>query len=739
MKPRPRQIDIAPLAVFVICLALALPLMTQAGLPASPNSRSEAARILAMEDNLQAGILYPRWAQHFHYGYGSPLPNYLAPLPYYMGGLTLLITQSDAAVSLKILLVGAIFLAGFGMFFAVRRLSGTLPAFIASLVYVLAPTTVYHLALTDINLPFLTAAAIFPWVLWGADRLLRSGDGRDFLLLALCVGFLVMSANLMGPLLLSMGMVWLLWRFFTVEEKRAPWWMLFSGAALGIGLATIYWLPAIIEWHEVRWLPIIEARDTLTLFDMIRPFGAVDFDLLNRSSTKTPGFAALILGVAGLWKSHRGPYLPFAVMALALMILALIPGGWLDDAARFPSLSRSDLMLPVTICCALLAASVIEKLPDRVWLRMALVAVGTVAAAYPILQARPFISIDTSRQGYLQAELNGAISGSFRDGQLLPASTRVLPDPSSALIDSFTGEVITKIERTGQMPRANLAVLQHSPTRDRLRVNLPGAIDLDVLTLHYPGWQARYQGGEIPLERRSNGLLRVQVPAGAGILDIHFAATPNRTAGTVITLASLLLVMTVSMIRRPLRAVATPIPSDEQTRDAIVVLLGLLVTLLIFVGRALPQQSHGLAQMTPLQINFASDVRLLGFELSQESTSPGDTLLMTVYLQAISADIPNYALRAALISTEDGQTLAESQVIAPGGWFSSEWPPDRTIQEHISLGIPSDAAPGSYQIALQLIGCESQANIGACEAPFALLSFDARGRPLGDTPEISIR
>jgi hypothetical protein len=112
---------------------------------------------------------------------------------------------------------------------------------------------------------------------------------------------------------------------------------------------------------------------------------------------------------------------------------------------------------------------------------------------------------------------------------------------------------------------------------------------------------------------------------------------------------------------------------------------------------------------------------------------------MTVYLQAISADIPNYTLRAALISTEDGQTLAESQVIAPGGWFSSEWPPDRTIQEHISLGIPSDAAPGSYQIALQLIGCESQANIGACEAPFALLSFDARGRPLGDTPEISIR
>jgi hypothetical protein len=171
------------------------------------------------------------------------------------------------------------------------------------------------------------------------------------------------------------------------------------------------------------------------------------------------------------------------------------------------------------------------------------------------------------------------------------------------------------------------------------------------------------------------------------------------------------------------------------------VALSLLVIGLILLGRSAPSQHDDLAGMTPLEINFASDVSLLGFRLPEDNIAPGETLSLTVYLQALRGDLPNYTLRVALVDA--GQTLAEAQHIAADGWFSSEWPSDRYLRYDLRLDVPLGAEATSARIEVQLLGCETTAYIAACEAPFALLSFDSRGRPLGDSitlaPEISIR
>jgi hypothetical protein len=105
MRPHPRKPDYALLAMFLLCCVVALPWLTQDGLPNTPSTQIELARIAETADSFETGVIYPRWASHFHFGYGSPVFNYLAPAPHYLGGLHLLLTQTTPTISLKTLMV----------------------------------------------------------------------------------------------------------------------------------------------------------------------------------------------------------------------------------------------------------------------------------------------------------------------------------------------------------------------------------------------------------------------------------------------------------------------------------------------------------------------------------------------------------------------------------------------------------------------------------------------------------
>src|SRR5216683_752529 len=95
MRPRRFAPDWGLLIVLGFSLILIAPLVLRPGLPQDTDAELNEYRSLEVARLVQSGTLYSRWAPDFNEEYGSPLFNYLAPLPHYLAGYHQAITETD--------------------------------------------------------------------------------------------------------------------------------------------------------------------------------------------------------------------------------------------------------------------------------------------------------------------------------------------------------------------------------------------------------------------------------------------------------------------------------------------------------------------------------------------------------------------------------------------------------------------------------------------------------------------
>src|SRR6185503_14611113 len=73
----------------------------------------------------------------------------------------------------------------------------------------------------------------------------------------------------------------------------------------------------------------------------------------------------------------------------------------------------------------------------------------------------------------------------------------------------------------------------------RFALSLPNPVTLTLELLYFPGWQATLDNTPIAVEPHpGNGLLDVQLPAGAHVLTVHFGETPLRLLADIISIIS---------------------------------------------------------------------------------------------------------------------------------------------------------------------------------------------------------
>ncbi|MBZ0307643.1 MAG: hypothetical protein K8I82_16365, partial [Anaerolineae bacterium] len=339
LRPRPSRFDYVLFGVMLLCLVVAWPWLRSSGIPNSMGAWESIFRISEVTENLQSGDLYPRWASHYHYSYGSPVFNYLAPAPHYLGGLHYLLSQASPRLSLKLLMVISILMAGTGMFCFGRRRWGTLAGFCAALVYLLAPPLLLTLPYITVDLPLLLAAGVFPCLLWSLDRVLTYGNGRDMAVLSLLTGLQLTTHNSIGVIFLSITFLWLCWMGF-IEKNH--FLRALSGLITGIGLAAIYWLPACLERSEIHWLVTENIRRPLRLSEVLGLLPVQDFLVFNPDTPASLGLATWGLFLLGslaclgelVFSSTRKkmlPVLPFMLTAPALVWTATTyQNEWLD-------------------------------------------------------------------------------------------------------------------------------------------------------------------------------------------------------------------------------------------------------------------------------------------------------------------------------------------------------------------------------------------------------------------------
>ena len=126
--------------LFLLIIISIFPILTlfHPGLPITHDGEDHVARIANFYQDLQNGILIPRWASNLNWGYGHPILEFLYPLPSYIASLFHAMGFSFIDATKAVYIIG-IFFSGICMFLWLSSFLDALPSVIGSLLYIYAP------------------------------------------------------------------------------------------------------------------------------------------------------------------------------------------------------------------------------------------------------------------------------------------------------------------------------------------------------------------------------------------------------------------------------------------------------------------------------------------------------------------------------------------------------------------------------------------------------------------------
>jgi uncharacterized membrane protein len=244
------------LAIFLLTL-MVLPAVRTLFLPGyfPMHDDTQVARIVVMANALKNGQFPVRWVDGLGYGYGYPLFNFYAPLPYYVGGF-LHALGLEGVLSTKIMFILAYYLAAFFMYFLVKRRFGTMAALLAAVLYTYAP---YHAVQTYVRgaVGELWAYGFLPLLLIFTPAF-REKNGQanliEIILSGLGLAAVILSHTIYGYLttgVLGFGIILTAWLALKNQEAGN----LFAAIRvflIGLMLSAFFWLPALAEKQYTR-------------------------------------------------------------------------------------------------------------------------------------------------------------------------------------------------------------------------------------------------------------------------------------------------------------------------------------------------------------------------------------------------------------------------------------------------------------------------------------------------------
>lgn len=208
---------------------------------------TQPTRVYELYSALKDGQFPVRWVQNLGYGYGYPLFNFYAPLPYYVGAGFMML-GIDALLATKIMTALGIILAGVSMWYCAKQIFTLEGAILSAILYVYAP---YHgvQAYVRGSVGELWAYALLPLAIGGFLTLFKN-IRLGIMVGAVGVAGVVLSHNITGFLLVEGLALIVFISAIYWYRKYSTWNILTSGVfliALGLSLSAFFWLPALAE------------------------------------------------------------------------------------------------------------------------------------------------------------------------------------------------------------------------------------------------------------------------------------------------------------------------------------------------------------------------------------------------------------------------------------------------------------------------------------------------------------
>ena len=531
-------------------------------------------RITEMTAGLQEGQFPVRWSQNFGYGYGMPLFEFYAPLPYFIGSL---FYQAGISLlsSVKLLfLVTTVLTAIGGYFFGRELFQHKATGVLVAAALTLAPYRALNLFVRGAVSESWGMMAI-PWILLGLLVVRRDlRKGAKLLIGGLVV--LLLSHNLTA--LISAPFFVLFYLFLVFDgwylQKRPLHDMLKElgvvvlSVGLSIGLSAFYIFPALFEKNFTQ----VEATILSGYFDFSLHF------LYIRQ------FFKAFWGYGG---SEWGPNDPISFYLGTGQLLALAGSALLVGKALFAEKSRSirnnavlgKNLITVAVLFVLLGLGLYLSLERSFWIwravpflsyiqfpwryiSMASVFLATFAGV-PLLflkgrKARFYIVsmflILLGNTFFFRPERYLAVPAEqYYDNPALVASemSKTLPDyipmgvdlveispPTEALTCSNTS---CQYEVVDARAHEKVYILSGTPQQEELMVTFAVA--------DFPGWQVIADGKVLSHWQSPAGFIETSLPAGTKEVALQLLPTKVRSISDTLSALSLMAVLAMYLFQ----------------------------------------------------------------------------------------------------------------------------------------------------------------------------------------------
>jgi hypothetical protein len=526
---------------------------------------THAARIEEMATALTEGQFPVRWVKNLGFGYGMPLFEFYAPLPYYVGAVFYWLGL-DAVLTIKLLYLICSLVTVIGAYKLGADLFGRTGGVVTAAALTLAPYRAVNLFVRG-ALSEAWGIMALPWILYGLVLVIQK-QKQGWVVLTLSLVTLMLSHNLTTlmfvPISCLFAIVYCLYYYrfnFSKIIKSFTDMLKIAGCYLvAIGMSAFYLFPALVENQQTQINSILSGYFDYSLHflyvrQLITPFwgyggsgwGPDDGLSFFLGLGQLIGLGLLLVF---LLKSLVKPKIKTSIIISRTFFAVSLLG--LMSFAIFMSLGHSQpvwQLLPfltfiqfpwrwlsvVIVMLALLNGLAISLISHRIFrlvamVSMILIFVGNAYYFRPESFAEHPEDIYYTDADKIQTQMSSILP----DYIPIQMSKELKPLKEIAVIENGSNQEFEILVDRGH---------------EKLIKLMPGSNDqiVNFSVADFPGWQAYIDAVKVDHEQGELGEIRIKVPAGVHQVGIRWESTPVRHYSDWVSVLSWLLFMFLAL------------------------------------------------------------------------------------------------------------------------------------------------------------------------------------------------
>ncbi|MEN8252818.1 MAG: glycosyltransferase family 39 protein [Patescibacteria group bacterium] len=522
---------------------------------------THSSRIAEMSRALEDGHFPVRWTENFGFGYGMPLFEFYAPLPFYLGSF-LYWLNLDMSLVINILYMISGLTALLGSYKLASKLFGSSAGLVAAAAFTLAPYRAVNIFVRG-AMSEAWGIMIMPWILLEIVLILENRKNKKaWILLVLSLLVMMLSHNLTTLMFVPVSLIFAV--FYALYTGAINWkkkrlvnsvFKIISAYLLSIGLTAFYLFPAFLEKDFTKISSILEGYFHYSHhFLYIRQFLIPSWGYGGSAWGPDDGISfflgygqllALIISVLVLiqifakkirskkeivsfFKNHS-IYIFFGLAFIFSLYLSLLKSQWiwnnllLINFIQFPWRWLTVAILFLSLINAY-AVTLIKSKVRRYLFSFILI--------FVLLLNGRYFSFDESKKDSWEIACVSEECIREKMSPILPDYIYINQEPDIEPV------------KVGEITDHDTEILVNRGHEKLFRVRSEFDEKININIAAYPGWKVEIDGEGVDWETplcQGFGNIIVEVPAGDHQVGVYFGYTPVRFWSDIISFLSLLI------------------------------------------------------------------------------------------------------------------------------------------------------------------------------------------------------